>query len=63
MEERKKEFYTCKEVAERYGVKTTTVWNWCRTGKLEAIRIGKSYRIREEAFAVFEQVTQDNQTT
>lgn len=35
----------CDEVAERYGVKVKTVWEWIRTGKLEAFSTGKIYRV------------------
>lgn len=47
-------FYTCKEIATRYGVCEDTVWAWVRTGKLKAIRIGKLYRIPKEALTEFE---------
>ena len=50
-------FYDCKQVAERYGVKITTVWEWIRTGKLRAIRVGKQYRVRKDALAFFEKST------
>ena len=46
--------YTCEEVAERYGVKLITVWDWIRKKKLPAIRTGKSYRIRPEDIETFE---------
>lgn len=46
--------YTCKEIAERYGFKTSTVWEWIKSGKLNAFRIGKLYRIHKEALAEFE---------
>lgn len=46
--------YTCEEVAERYGVKVITVWDWIRKGRLEAIKLPKSYRITEEALAEYE---------
>ena len=46
--------YTCEEVAERYGVKLITVWDWIRKKKLPAIRTGKSYRIRPEDIEAFE---------
>lgn len=39
--------YNCQEVADRYGVKIITVWDWIRKKKLPAIKIGKEYRIRE----------------
>lgn len=41
--------YTCEEVAARYGVKTLTVWDWIRKGRLSAIKMPKGYRISEES--------------
>lgn len=46
--------YTCKQVAERYSVKKSTVLVWIREGKLKAICVGKSYRVRESALVDFE---------
>jgi len=46
--------YTCDEIAERYGVKVITVWDWIRRGKLSAMKIGKSYKVTEEDVAAFE---------
>ncbi len=46
--------YTCEEIAERYGVKVITVWDWIRKKKLPALKIGKEYRIREEDIKAFE---------
>ena len=46
--------YTCEEVAERYSVKAITVWDWIRKKKLSAIRIGKSYRVKESDLLEFE---------
>lgn len=37
--------YTCDEVAERYKVKIITVWDWIRQRKLNAIKLGREYRI------------------
>lgn len=48
------QYYTCEEIAERYRVKTATVWGWIRNGRLRAVRIGGLYRITEEAMAQFE---------
>jgi excisionase family DNA binding protein len=46
---------TCEQVAERYSVKVTTVWDWIRTKKLSAVKIGgKQYRIRAEDLEAFE---------
>lgn len=46
--------YTCEEIAERYGVKTTTIWDWIRKKKLPAIKLGKEYRISEDDIRAFE---------
>ncbi len=46
---------TCEQVAERYGVKVTTVWAWIREKKLPAIRIGKGYRVKLEDLEAFEE--------
>lgn len=46
--------YTCNEVAERYGVKVITVWDWIRTKKLIAFKIGKMYRVSEDDLMKFE---------
>lgn len=46
--------YTCTDVAERYGVKTITVWDWIRKKKLSAMKIGKEYRIKESDIEKFE---------
>ncbi len=53
-------YFTCDEVAERYGVTVATVWDWIRSKKLAAIDIGKSYRIKESDLLEFEQ---SNKTT
>jgi excisionase family DNA binding protein len=46
--------YSCEEIAERYGVKNITVWDWIRKKKLSAIKIGKGYRISENDLETFE---------
>lgn len=49
-------YFTCEEVAKRYGVKTRTVWSWIREKKLNAVRLGKTvYRIRPEDIKAFDQ--------
>lgn len=47
--------YTCSEIATRYRVKTLTVWDWIRKGKMPATKIGKQYLISEENLKEFEQ--------
>ena len=46
--------YTCEEVADRYGVKVITVWDWIRKGRLRAIAMPKGYRISEDALTEYE---------
>ncbi|MDD5935001.1 MAG: helix-turn-helix domain-containing protein [Clostridiales bacterium] len=46
--------FTCEEVAARYSVTVNTVWDWIRTKKLNALKIGKRYQIREEDIIAFE---------
>lgn len=47
-------YFSCKEVAEKYGVKVKTVWGWISSGKLKAVRIGKLYRIKQQDLDAFE---------
>lgn len=47
-------FYSCEAVAERYGVKVITVWDWIRKRKLPAIKIGGQYRVSENDLKAFE---------
>ena len=46
--------YTCDEVAERYKVKVITVWDWIRQKILNAIKLGREYRISEDDLTRFE---------
>lgn len=46
--------YSCEDVANRFRVKTETVWSWIREKRLTAIRVGKGYRIPESALIAFE---------
>ena len=55
--------YTCDEVAERYKVKTITVWEWIRQHKLNAIKLGREYRISEEDLIQFENERKTIQTS
>ena len=48
-------YYSCKEVAERYGVKETTVWGWVKDGKLPAYRLGRIIRVSADALKAFEE--------
>ena len=46
--------YTCDEVAERYKVKVITVRDWILQKKLNAIKLGREYRISEDDLTRFE---------
>lgn len=48
-------YYSCAEIAQRYGVKTDTVWGWIRKKKIPAIKTGKNYAVRPEDLAQFEE--------
>lgn len=48
--------FTCAEIAERYGVKVITVWDWIRKGRLPAVKVGKSYHIRLDDLKQFEEL-------
>src|SRR5918993_5274207 len=41
------------DVAEMIGVKETTVYRWCKEGKLPCLKVGKHWRIRREALEEF----------
>lgn len=47
--------YTCEEIAEMYGVKIFTVWDWIKRKKIKALKIGREYRIKEEDLKAFEE--------
>ena len=47
------EMLTPSEVAEYLKVPIQTVWRWCRTGTLPAIKIGKYWRIPRDQLALF----------
>ena len=47
-------FLDSKDVAQRYGVDTVTVWDWVRSGKLSAIRLGRRFLFTEEDLQAFE---------
>jgi excisionase family DNA binding protein len=42
-----------EDVAGLVGVKETTVYKWCREGKLACLKVGKHWRIRQEVLEDF----------
>jgi excisionase family DNA binding protein len=47
------ELLGAEEVGRLVGVKETTVYKWCKQGKLPCLKVGKSWRIRREALEEF----------
>lgn len=39
------ELLTTQEVADYLKLSRTTVWRWCKQGKLKAIKVGHGWRI------------------
>ena len=50
---RETELLATTDVAGMIGVKETTVYRWCKEGKLPCLKIGKHWRIRREALEDF----------
>ena len=48
-----KEFYTVEELSEKLQVHWQTILNYIRSGELEAVKLGKGYRISKTAFDSF----------
>ncbi len=42
-----------EDVARIVGLKETTVWRWCREGRLPCLKVGKHWRIRREVLEDF----------
>lgn len=47
------ELYSVEQVADRLGLHVRTIRNYVRDGKLNAVRIGKQYRISREDVEAF----------
>jgi len=43
------EILTVREVAEYLKLSRTTIWRWCLDGKLQAFKVGRSWRIHRSA--------------
>ena len=42
-----------EDVAGMLGVKESTIWRWCREGRLPCLKVGKRWRVRREALEDF----------
>ncbi len=38
--------YNAEKIARFFGVARKTAWQWCKSGKLPAFKIGKEWKIR-----------------
>jgi excisionase family DNA binding protein len=47
------ELLGAEDVAQMVGVKETTIYRWCKEGKLPCLKVGKHWRIRREALEDF----------
>ena len=52
---------SAEEVAEHFGVTTTTVYRWCREGRIPCLKIGKHWRMRREELVDFPKEAEDSQ--
>src|SRR3954462_2938923 len=50
---RETELLAATDVAKLVGVKETTVYRWCKEGKLPCLKVGKHWRVRREALEDF----------
>src|SRR5436305_7605628 len=48
-----RQLLTADEVARELGLQSTTIYQWCREGRLPAIKLGKEWRIRRAALDAF----------
>jgi excisionase family DNA binding protein len=49
----KKELLSAEDVALLMGIKESTVWRWCREGRLPCLKVGKHWRLRRETLEDF----------
>jgi excisionase family DNA binding protein len=42
-----------EDVAGLLGIKESTIWRWCREGRLPCLKVGKRWRVRREALEDF----------
>lgn len=45
--------YTLREIAEQYKVTRRALYNWVKSGKLQAIKLGSEWRVTQEALDSF----------
>ncbi len=45
--------YTLQEVEEVLSVTRRTIYNWIKSGKLHAVKVGKQWRVKKEDLEAF----------
>src|SRR5918992_4492576 len=50
---KQKDLLSAEDVARYFGVGQMTVYRWCKEGRLQCIKVGKHWRIRQEALEDF----------
>lgn len=53
MSSNEREYLTVKQIADSLGVSVQAVRNWINSGVLEAIDLGRGYRIHKDAYQQF----------
>jgi excisionase family DNA binding protein len=52
---------SAEEMAAHFGVTTTTVYRWCKEGRIPCLKIGKHWRMRREELVDFLKEAEDSQ--
>ena len=55
-----KALLTTEEVAGYFGVTTTTIYRWCKEGRVPCLKIGKHWRVRREELEDFLKKAEDS---
>src|ERR671911_2574747 len=57
-----KDLLNTEDVAAYLGVRSVTVWRWCRDGSLPCLKIGREWRIRRETLERFLERSERSET-
>ena len=52
MADMKDKLYTVAELSQKWRISPQTVQRWIREGKIKAFKVGRSWRIPEQAFDI-----------
>lgn len=48
-----KDFYTARDLAEKLGLNIMTIYRYIKAGKIQALKLGKDYRVEKVEFNKF----------